>query len=739
MLKRSLLSPLIAIALGLFAIGGVTVQADESKSTLATLAPEADQDQAARYVAHLLSNSRYHYRAEPLDDAMSEQIYQRYLDSLDGDKLFFLASDIAHFDANRDALDDAIRSGQLQPAFDIFNVYVQRVAQRTAVARKLLVRDWDFSIDESYDHDRDEAAWAGSTAELDELWRQRVKNDWLRLKLAGKEAAEIRKTLDRRYAGFEERVRELKSDDVFQTFLNAYALSLDPHTSYMTPRTSENFSISMRLSLEGIGAVLQRKDEYTVIRSIVPGGPADLSGKLKVGDRIVAVGQGTSGPYTDVVGWRIDDVVDLIRGPKDSTVRLEILPTEAGIDGAHQQIAIVRQKVKLEEQAAKKSVIEVGDGEARHRIGVIELPGFYQDFDARRRHDPDYRSATRDVAKLLRELSAEKVDGAGIDGVVIDLRNNGGGSLTEAIELTGLFIDTGPVVQLKNAGSNPEIESDADAGVAWDGPLAVLVNRASASASEIFSGAIQDYGRGLIIGEPTYGKGTVQNLVDLDMFSRSEKPRYGNLKLTVAQFFRVAGGSTQNKGVVPDIAFPMTLDADDYGESSYDNALPWARVATADFHAVGNFKPLTPLLEARHEARVAKDPEFQWWAQDVADYRRQRKETVVSLNEATRIAEREKAEVKRQARAEERKKLGKALPDALQARADDGLQANERAVTEQVAREEAADDAPDVLLRESAAILADAIDLLGADKRLAAEVQHPGDMADLTSTPQQSD
>ncbi|MEZ5465892.1 MAG: carboxy terminal-processing peptidase [Lysobacteraceae bacterium] len=730
MLKRSLLSPLIAAAFGLSALGGVAVHADEPKSTLATLAPDADQDQAARYVAHLLSNSRYHYRAEPLDDAMSAQIYQRYLDSLDGDKLFFLASDIAHFDTNRDAFDDAIRSGQLQAAFDIFNVYLQRVAERTAVAKKLLARDWDFSIDENYDYDREEAAWAKDTSELDELWRQRVKNDWLRLKLAGKESKEIRKTLGRRYTGFEERVQELKSDDVFQTFLNAYALSLDPHTSYMTPRTSENFSISMRLSLEGIGAVLQRNDEYTVIRSIVPGGPADLSGQLKVGDRIVAVGQGESGPYTDVIGWRIDDVVDLIRGPKDSTVRLEVLPAEAGMDGEHQQIAIVRQKVKLEEQAAKKSVIEVGDGEARHRIGVIELPGFYQDFDARRRHDPDYRSATRDVAKLLKELSADKVD-----GVVIDLRNNGGGSLTEAIELTGLFIDKGPVVQVKNAGSDPEVESDGDAGVAWDGPLAVLVNRASASASEIFAGAIQDYGRGLIIGEPTYGKGTVQNLVDLDMFSRAEKPRYGNLKLTVAQFFRVAGGSTQNKGVEPDIAFPVTLDAADYGESSYDNALPWAKVATADFHAVGNFKPLTPLLEARHEARVAKDPEFQWWAQDVADYRRQRKETVVSLNEATRIAEREKAEAKREARAEERKKLGKALPDALQARADDGLQANERTVTEQVAREEAADDAPDVLLRESAAILADAIDLLGADERLAARVKHPDGVKQLTEVP----
>ena len=335
MLKRSLFSLMFGVAaVGAMASG--QAMADAAKTSVATLAPEPDQDQAARYVAHLLSNSRYHYRAEPLDDAMSEQIYKRYLDSLDSDKLFFLASDIAHFDANRDAFDDAIRSGELQGAFDIFNVYLQRVEQRTAEARKLLKRDWDFSRDESYDYDREKATWAKDSTELDELWRQRVKNDWLRLKLAGKEDKEIRKTLDRRYVTFEERVQELKSDDVFQTFLNAYALSLDPHTSYMTPRTSENFSISMRLSLEGIGAVLQRNDEYTVIRSIVPGGPAALSGQLKVGDRIVAVGQGKSGPMTDVVGWRIDDVVDLIRGPKDSTVRLEVLPTEAGIDGEHE-------------------------------------------------------------------------------------------------------------------------------------------------------------------------------------------------------------------------------------------------------------------------------------------------------------------------------------------------------------------------------------------------------------------
>lgn len=700
----------------LVALLPLTMAAQDGAGEGVGLAPTADQAGAARLVYGLFSDSRYHYKPRPLDDALSQDIFDRYLDALDGDRLFFLAEDIAKFSGHRLQLDDAIRAGYLQPVFDIFTVYVQRVGERVAHARALLKQDFDFGKDETWRYDREDVPWAASRAALDETWRQYVKNDALRLKLAGRKPDEIRKTLDKRYANLESRVRQLKSEDVFQSFMNAYATAIEPHTGYMTPRTSENFNISMRLSLEGIGAVLQRQEEFVVIRSIVPGGPAAMTGKVKPGDRIVAVGQGTGGAMTDVVGWRVDDVVELVRGPKDSTVRLDILPADASADGKAERVSIVRQKIKLEEQAAKRSILAIEGEDGQRRIGVITLPTFYQDFDARRRNDPDYTSATRDVARLLAELKAEKVD-----GVVVDLRNNGGGSLTEAIELTGLFIDAGPVVQVREAGGRVNIESDRSGGIAWDGPLAVLINRASASASEIFAAAIQDYGRGLIIGEPSFGKGTVQNLIDLDRWPRNETARFGQVRLTVAQFFRPSGGSTQHKGVVPDIRFPVTIDASEFGESSYDNALPWTQIAPAQYPRLGDFGPLLPLLSARHESRVAGDREFQWWSEDVAEYRKQRERKEISLNEAVRKAERDRDEARRKAREEARKAMGLETTPALAA-GDDGLQADERDVVADAAAEEAEENRPDPLLRESAAILADAIGLLRRDGQLAGRV-----------------
>jgi carboxyl-terminal processing protease len=673
--------------------------------------PSAEQAAAARLVYGILSDSRYVYRAKPLDDALSEEIHRRYLESLDAQKLFFTQADITRFDAYRTRHDDAIKNQQLGAAYDIFTTYVKRVDERVAYANRLLAKPFDFSTSDTWLYDREDAAWAANPAELDAAWLKYVKNDALRLKLAGRSQEEIRKTLGKRYAGIAERVHELRGDDVFETFMNAYATSIDPHTSYMSPRSAENFNMQMRLSLEGIGAVLQRQEEFVVIRTIVPGGPAGSGGKLKVGDRVVAVGQGASGPMTDVVGWRIDDVVELIRGKKGTQVRLDVLPAEAGTDAKPTTIAIVRDKVKLEQQAAQKRVIDV-DG---RRIGVVELPTFYLDFEAKRRGEKDARSATADVARLLRELRAEKVD-----GVVIDLRDNGGGSLLEAVELTGLFIDTGPVVQVRETGGRVSVEADDVGGVAWDGPLAVLVNRSSASASEIFAAAIQDYGRGLIIGEPTFGKGTVQSLIDLDRFPRKDDVKFGQVKLTVAQFFRVDGGTTQHAGVVPDLQFPVTLDASEYGESSFDNALPATRIAQAAHTNVGNFATLGPQLLARHKARVANDAEFGWWAQDVATFRADREKKTLSLNESVRRAERDRMEAQRKQRAAERKSAGLA-GDAL-AQADDGLAANERSVADQAADEEAAKNRPDPLLRESAAILADALDLLSGDRALTARV-----------------
>lgn len=676
------------------------------------LAPTVEQAAAMRLVYGILSDSRYVYRAKALDDELSADIHRRYLEALDGQKLFFTREDIQRFEAYRLRHDDAIKGQQLAGAFDMFSTYQRRVAERVAHARKLLEQPFDFSREETWLYDREQADWAADSGELDEAWRKYVKNDALRLKLAGREQAEIRKTLDKRYAGMAERVAELRTDDAFETFMNAYAGSIDPHTSYMSPRSAENFNMTMRLSLEGIGAVLQRQDEFVVVRTIVPGGPADNSGRIKVGDRVVAVGQGKTGPKTDVVGWRIDDTVDLIRGKKGTTVRLDVLPAEAGVDAKPVEVAIVRDKVKLEQQAAQKRVIDIDD----RRIGVVELPAFYLDFDARRRGDKDARSATADVARLLRELRAEKVD-----GVVIDLRNNGGGSLLEAVELTGLFIDAGPVVQVRETGGRVSVEADEDSGVAWDGPLAVLVNRASASASEIFAAAIQDYGRGLIIGEPTFGKGTVQSLIDLDRFPRKDDVKFGQVKLTVAQFFRVEGGTTQHAGVVPDLQFPVTLDASEYGESSYDNALPATRIARAPHGTVGNLAVLTPQLLANHEARVAKDPEFQWWVQDVARYREERDRKQLSLNEEVRRAERDRLEAERKQRRAERIAAGLEVDEDARL-VDDGLAYNERSVVEQAAEEEAAENGTDPLLRESAAILADALDLLSADRQLTAKV-----------------
>lgn len=683
------------------------------------VAPNADQSNTSKLVYGLLSDSRYAYRPRPLDDALSQEVFKRYFEALDGGKQFFTAADVARFAPYKTKMDDAIRSGDLAPAYEIFAVYKQRVGQRVAYARALLKQDFDFTGSQRWEYDREDAPWAADGKELDAIWKKSVMNDWLRLKLAGKKPDDIRKTLDKRYANLQRSINELKTEDVFQTFLNAYTGAIDPHTDYFTPRTAENFNQSMSLSLEGIGAVLQRQDDLVAVREIVPGGPADLSGKLKVGDRIVAVGQGKSGPMTDVIGWRIDDVVAQIRGKKDTQVRIEYIPVEAGIDGKHAQVTITRQKVKLEEQAAKAETITLpaSAGEPARRIGVIKLPAFYQDFEGRRRNPNDFNSATRDIAKLLVQFKAQ-----GVDGVVMDLRNNGGGSLDEAVELTGLFIDKGPVVQVRESGGRVTVNSDRKTGVAWDGPLAVLINRASASASEIFAGAIQDYGRGLVIGETSFGKGTVQNMVDLDRWPANEAPRFGSVKLTIAQFFRVAGGSTQHKGVVPDIAFPVSVDASEYGESTYDNALPWTRIAAVPHLQYGNFAPLLPRLQALHAARSAKDKEFQWWSEDVAQFRAEAARKYVSLNEAERRAERDRQEAQRKQRQAERKALGLALDPLAEDLADDGLGASERDIVKDAQREKLADKRPDPLLRESAAILGDAIEILGQDRKLSAQV-----------------
>ena len=710
----------------LLAVPAVLLARNELPAQVA-LAPTADQATTSKLVYGLLSDSRYAYRPRPADDAMSGDIFERFLEALDGNKQFFTAADIAHFEPYRHRMADAVRSGDPAPAFAMFSVYRQRVDERVAQARKLLGQgqQFDFSGQERWEYDREEAPWAADAAALDAIWRKSVMNDWLRLKLAGKEPAEIRKTLDRRYVQIGRSVEQLKSEDVFSLFLNAYTASIDPHTNYLNPRTAENFNQAMSLSLEGIGAQLQRQDDVVVIREIIPGGPAAMDGTLKAGDRIVGVGQGRSGAVEDVIGWRIDDVVAKIRGAKDTQVRLEYIAAEDGVDGEHRVVTLTRARVQLSEQAAKSKLynIPAQDGLPARKIGVIELPTFYQDFEGRRRNGRDYTSATRDVADLLAKFKAQQVD-----GVVLDLRNNGGGSLDEAVQLTGLFIDRGPVVQVRESGGRVTVNSDSTPGVAWTGPLAVLVNRASASASEIFAGAMQDYGRALVIGETTFGKGTVQNLVDLDRWPGAEGPRFGHVKLTIAQFFRIEGGSTQHKGVVPDVAYPLSVDANEFGESTYDNALPWTRIAAVPHERYGNFAPLLPRLQSLHARRIAGDLEFQWWSEDVARYREEAARKYLSLNEAERRAERERQEAQRKQRQAIRKEKGLDL-DPLAEETDDGLTANERDVVRDAALEKAAEKRPDPLQREAAAILANAIGLLEQDRPLSAQVLPRSDSA----------
>ncbi len=680
-------------------------------STPAELKPTQQQTEAAHLAAELLT--RYHYKPTPLNDAMSDKIFDGYLKTLDSEKLFFVQPDIDQLSIARTALDDAITKNDLVVPFAIFNLYTQRVFERFTYARSLLKDGFDFRPKESYQYDRAKEIWPRSELEMRDIWRKRVKNDWLRLKLAGKADRDIATTLDKRYDTALKRLTRLTSDDAFQTFMNAYTMAVEPHTNYMGPRAAQEFDISMKLSLVGIGAVLAEKDDYILIRELVPGGPAAVSAQLKVGDRIVGVAQGENSGMTDIQGWRLDDVVALIRGASDSTVVLDVLPANAGPDGKHQAITLIRKKITLEEQSARKSVLSVKDGNATRHIGVIFLPGFYEDFDARQKGAPDYKSATRDVARLLDELKSEKVD-----GILVDLRNNGGGSLMEAIGLTGLFVGKGPVVQQRNPKGEISVLNNTSRDIAWDGPLGVLINRGSASASEIFAAAIQDYGRGVIIGETSFGKGTVQTMADLDQIANSEKPKFGS--------------TTQLRGVTPDIRLPSMTGTEDFGESSFDNALPWSQIKAADYAPTNHLKSIEPILLTRNEAREKISKSFLCMQQDIAEFNRLRKQNLISLNEAERRQQRNTQEARRKscdtvivsAKSMTKSAVGqKNSPQTGKAYRDDGLQANERNLSTELADEKARKDAKDILLDEAAHILGDAAGLMKPDTRLATDAR----------------
>jgi len=615
---------LLATALGPFAV---------TPAAAGLTATDAQRETAVELLEQL---EKRHYSKLEYDDAMASEHLDNYLEDLDGGRMFFTAADIAAFDAFRSAMDEDLREGRLDSGFTIFNRFHERLIGRLETLLGALpetIAAMDFTLDERYELDSEERSWAADEAELDERWSLHLKNQVLNLRLADKPEDEILETLRKRYQSQLKRVEQYNAQDAFQIYANALTELYDPHTNYFSPRRSENFNISMRLSLEGIGAVLSREDEYTKVARVVPAGPADKQGQLKPSDRIVAVAQGDDGEYEDVIGWRLDEVVQLIRGPKGSTVRLQVLPSKAGADAKRQEIRIVRNEVKLEEQSAQKKVIDVPrDDGSSLRVGVIDIPTFYIDFEAMRRGDEDYKSTTRDVRRLLSELEEEN-----IDGLIIDLRNNGGGSLQEANDLTGLFIEYGPTVQIRHSSRRVWRDGKRLRSAYYDGPLLVMINRLSASASEIFAGAIQDYKRGLVVGDRSYGKGTVQTMVPLTE---------GQLKITESKFYRISGDSTQHRGVVPDINFPSLYDPEEIGESALDHALDWDQINPVRHRRYSNVDSLVPQLEELFEARSRANPEFLYLEDQIAAAGENRGVVSVSLNEAVRRAEREDREAR---------------------------------------------------------------------------------------------
>ena len=628
-MKRSLTAGCLALLLGLHANTLLAKPADGHAWDY--LQPDRDQVIASLNVVELLK--RHHYNKPPLNDARSAKIFDSYIEMLDPSRSYFTASDLAEFEPWRNEFDDFLRNGNLEPGFAIYKIHLERLQARLEYALSLLEKgadSFDFTIDEELLVDRENAAWPKDENELDDLWRKRVKDEVLRLKIAGKEPKAIQELLTKRYKNQLSRLEQTRGEDVFQTYINAFAQSYDPHTQYLSPDNAENFDINMSLSLEGIGAVLQSDNEFVKVVRLVPAGPAEKSKQIAPADKIVGVGQDGE-EMVDVIGWRLDEVVKLIRGPKGSVVRLEVVPaSNAPNDQSSKVVAITREAVKLEEQAAKKSVLNLEQDGRDYKLGIIEIPAFYLDFKALRAGDKDYKSTTRDVKKLLTELQKENVD-----GVVIDLRNNGGGSLQEATELTGLFIDQGPTVLVRNSDGRVDVLADEQQGAFYKGPLAVLVNRLSASASEIFAGAMQDYHRALIVGGQTFGKGTVQTVQPLN---------HGELKLTLAKFYRVSGQSTQHQGVIPDISYPAEVDTKEIGESALPEALPWDSIRAAISPDMNPFKPFLAELKTQHEMRTTENPDFVFTRDRLALTQELTHETTVSLNEAKRRSQQERIE-----------------------------------------------------------------------------------------------
>ncbi len=684
----------IAVALLLSTPLGLQAKVD-SPAVYQPVAPTIDQARANILIARQLQFT--HFRDLGISDELSGDVFDAYLNYLDGQRIYLSQEDIGKFDKIRTQLGSALKTGQLQPGFDIYNLVQQRIIERLQFALETIDKGLDtldFSTNESILVDRSEVDWEPNANALDDLWLKRIKNAVLAQRLNGSDDEAIVEALRRRYEGQLKRAYQARSEDAFQAYMNAFTGMWDPHTSYFSPRTSENFNINMSLSLEGIGAVLQSDNEYTKVVRLVPGGPASNQGQLQPADRIVSVAQEDEKPV-NVIGWRLDEVVDLIRGPRNSTVTLEVIPANASDETITEAISIKRDEVKLEEQSASKDIIRLERSGKEYAIGVITIPTFYADFQAMQAGDPNYKSTTRDVRKLIEELEAE-----GVEGLVMDLRNNGGGALHEANDLVGLFIDKGPTVQIRNASNDVQVLNDGDPSVAYDGPLVVLTNRMSASASEIFAGAIQDYGRGLVVGSQTFGKGTVQAVRPLN---------HGQLKITQSKFYRVSGGSTQHKGVIPDIEIPSRIDKTRIGEDALDHALPWDQIEAVPHTRYFDFSGIIDELRRRHEERFSTNPEFSLLQQEINFLAEQRATDSVSLNFEERRAEHEQIERTRLAIANARREL-KGQPSF------DSLEDLEDWQDQQAADLNSTDEELDFVIREGGHIMADMLDL---DNRMA--------------------
>lgn len=624
----------VAVSLSLASANLFALSKGAEETTLPILAPESQHATSSKRITAQFT--RAHYKAVKIDDELSAKIFDRYIEQLDYNRNVFLASDIEALQKYRLDFDTVVSRGKLESAYEIFNLNMQRRMERYQYAISLLEKPFDFTIDESYVFDRDDAKWPETTEELDSLWRSRVKYDALNLTLAGKEWAKVKEILTKRYKYAIKRLKQSESEDVFQIVMNSFARVVEPHTSYLSPRNAERFQMDMNLSLEGIGAVLRAEEDFTVIQSVVTGGPADKSKQLKPKDRIVGVSQDDD-DFVDVVGWRLDDVVDLIKGPKGSKVRLQVQGDIENNDDTIKVVSIIRDKIILEDRAAKSEVYyeKAGDKTSR-KLGVITIPSFYNNL-------------SRDVKKEIDKLKLENVE-----GIIVDLRGNGGGSLPESTLLTGLFIDKGPVVQVRDGANRISVQRDKDGISYYDGPLTVMVDRYSASASEIFSAAIQDYGRGVIVGEHTFGKGTVQQHRPLGrVYDLFEKP-FGSIQYTIAKFYRINGGSTQHRGVLPDISFPTAVDPEEWGESKEENALPWDQIREARYSKLDNLAPSIANLSEHYKERIKTNREFNYLLSDIEEYKLDKEDKTISLNLAKRKAKKEERKVKQLERANER-------------------------------------------------------------------------------------